>query len=145
MPEYNAKQFTADGFYCSGDLMRLHPSGNYVVEGRKKDLINRGGEKISAEEVENLILMHPAVQNVACVAMPDTNLGEKMCACVIPRDGHTLTLKELAEFLHGKEIARFKLPERLELMRDFPVSTFGKVSKKTLVEIVSKNMAMERT
>jgi 2,3-dihydroxybenzoate-AMP ligase len=144
VPEYNAKQFTSDGFYCSGDLMRLHPSGNYVVEGRKKDLINRGGEKISAEEVENLILMHPAVQNVACVAMPDTNLGEKMCACVIPRDGHTLTLKELAEFLHGKEIARFKLPERLELMRDFPVSTFGKVSKKSLVEMVSKKMEMER-
>jgi 2,3-dihydroxybenzoate-AMP ligase len=145
VPEYNAKQFTADGFYCSGDLMRLHRSGNYVVEGRKKDLINRGGEKISAEEVENLILMHPAVQNVACVAMPDPNLGEKMCACVIPRDGHTLTLKVLAEFLHDKEIARFKLPERLELMRDFPVSTFGKVSKKSLVEMVSKKMEMERT
>ncbi|NDP41240.1 MAG: AMP-binding protein [Aromatoleum sp.] len=144
VPEYNAKQFTADGFYCSGDLMRLHPSGNYVVEGRKKDLINRGGEKISAEEVENLILMHPAVQNVACVAMPDPNLGEKMCACVIPRDGHTLTLKELAAFLHEKEIARFKLPERLELMRDFPVSTFGKVSKKSLVEMVSKKLEMER-
>jgi len=83
VPEYNAKQFTRDGFYCSGDLMRLHPSGNYVVEGRKKDLINRGGEKISAEEIENLILSHPAVQNVACVPVPDPNLGEKMCACLI--------------------------------------------------------------
>jgi 2,3-dihydroxybenzoate-AMP ligase len=145
VPEYNAKQFTADGFYCSGDLMRLHPTGNYVVEGRKKDLINRGGEKISAEEIENLILMHPAVQNVACVAMPDPNMGEKMCACVIPRNGHTLTLSELATFLHEKEIARFKLPERLELMGDFPVSTFGKVSKKTLVEMVSKKLEMERT
>jgi len=144
VPEYNAKQFTADGFYCSGDLMRLHPSGNYVVEGRKKDLINRGGEKISAEEVENLILMHPAVQNVACVAMPDPNLGEKMCACVVLRDGHTLTLTELAEFLHQREIARFKLPERLELMRDFPVSAFGKVSKKSLVEMVSRKLEMER-
>ena len=67
--------------------MRLHPSGNYVVEGRKKDLINRGGEKISAEEIENLILQHPAVQNVACVPMPDPNLGEKMCACVDPAAG----------------------------------------------------------
>ena len=78
VPEYNARQFTSDGFYRSGDLMRMHPSGNYVVEGRKKDLINRGGEKISAEEVENLILMHPSVQNVACVPMPDPNMGEKM-------------------------------------------------------------------
>ena len=145
VPEYNAKQFTHDGFYCSGDLMRLHPTGNYVVEGRKKDLINRGGEKISAEEIENLILMHPAVQNVACVAMPDPNLGEKMCACVIPRSGRTLTLKELVDFLHDKEIARFKLPERLELMGDFPVSTFGKVSKKTLVEMIGRKLQMERT
>ena len=140
VPEYNAKQFTPDGFYCSGDLMRLHPSGNYVVEGRKKDLINRGGEKISAEEIENLILMHPAVQNVACVAMPDPAMGEKTCACVIPRAGRTLTLKELTAFLATKEIARFKLPERLELMNEFPLSTFGKVSKKSLVEMVSKKL-----
>ncbi|MEI6301568.1 MAG: AMP-binding protein [Betaproteobacteria bacterium] len=140
VPEYNAKQFTPDGFYCSGDLMRLHPSGNYVVEGRKKDLINRGGEKISAEEIENLILMHPAVQNVACVAMPDPAMGEKTCACVIPRTGQTLTLKELTAFLATKEIARFKLPERLELMNEFPLSTFGKVSKKSLVEMVSKKL-----
>jgi 2,3-dihydroxybenzoate-AMP ligase len=121
--------------------MRLHPSGNYVVEGRKKDLINRGGEKISAEEIENLILAHPAVQNVACVAMPDAALGEKMCACVILRGGHSLTLPELAAFLADREIAKFKLPERLELMSDFPVSTFGKVSKKALVEMVTRNLA----
>ena len=87
VPEYNARQFTPDGFYRSGDLMRRHPSGNYVVEGRKKDLINRGGEKISAEEIENLILLHPAVQNVACVPVPDPNLGEKMCACVVLKTG----------------------------------------------------------
>ena len=144
VPEYNAKQFTHDGFYCSGDLMRLHPSGNYIVEGRKKDLINRGGEKISAEEIENLILMHPAVQNVACVAIPDPNLGEKTCACVIPRAGKTLTLAELVEFLATKEIARFKLPERLHLMHEFPLSTFGKVSKKSLVEMVTNKLDKER-
>ena len=145
VPEYNARQFTPDGYYCSGDLMRRHPSGNYVVEGRKKDLINRGGEKISAEEIENLILQHPAVQNVACVAMPDPNLGEKTCACIILRSGHSLTLTELVEFLVPKEIARFKLPERLELLGEFPLSTFGKVSKKTLVEMVSKKLELERT
>lgn len=144
VPEYNAKQFTSDGFYCSGDLMRMHPSGNYVVEGRKKDLINRGGEKISAEEIENLILMHPAVQNIACVAMPDPAMGEKTCACVIPRAGKTLALKELVDFLVTKEIARFKLPERLELMSEFPLSTFGKVSKKSLVEMVTKKLESEK-
>ncbi|WP_238455991.1 (2,3-dihydroxybenzoyl)adenylate synthase [Azohydromonas lata] len=143
VPDYNARQFTADGFYRSGDLMRKHSSGNYIVEGRKKDLINRGGEKISAEEVENLILMHPAVQNVACVPMPDAALGEKMCAFVIPRRGATLTLPELTAFLLTHEIAKFKLPERLELMSDFPVSTFGKVSKKALGEMVAQKLADE--
>jgi 2,3-dihydroxybenzoate-AMP ligase len=143
VPEYNAKQFTTDGFYRSGDLMRMHPSGNYVVEGRKKDLINRGGEKISAEEVENLILMHPAVQNVACVPMPDANMGEKMCAFVILKRGQSLSLAELVAFLQTKEIAKFKLPERLEVLADFPVSTFGKVSKKVLGELVAENLKNE--
>jgi 2,3-dihydroxybenzoate-AMP ligase len=139
VPEYNAKQFTADGFYCSGDLMRLHPSGNYVVEGRKKDLINRGGEKISAEEIENLILSHPAVQNVACVPVPDPNLGEKMCACLVLKKDKKLELSELVDFLKTKEIAKFKLPERLLVLDDFPVSTFGKVSKKTLSEMAAQH------
>jgi 2,3-dihydroxybenzoate-AMP ligase len=135
VPEYNARQFTPDGFYRSGDLMRKHPSGNYVVEGRKKDLINRGGEKISCEEIENLILMHPAVQNVACVPVPDPNLGEKMCACLILKPGREIDLPGLVSFLKDKEIAKFKLPERLLVCDDFPVSTFGKVSKRTLSEI----------
>src|SRR5215470_10021821 len=139
VPEYNARQFTRDGFYCSGDLMWRHPSGNYVVAGRKKDLINRGGEKISAEEIENLILAHPAVQNVACVAMPDPALGEKMCACLVLRKNRKLAFEELIEFLKDKEIARFKLPESMLICDDFPVSTFGKVSKKVLGEMAEKN------
>ena len=144
VPEYNARQFTPEGFYRSGDLMRKHPSGNYIVEGRKKDLINRGGEKISAEEVENLILMHPAVQNVACVPMPDAAMGEKMCAFVILKPGQKLHLKELVGFLLTKEIAKFKLPERLEVLPDFPVSTFGKVSKKALGELVARKLLDEQ-
>ncbi len=144
VPEYNARQFTPDGFYRSGDLMRKHASGNYIVEGRKKDLINRGGEKISAEEVENLILMHPAVQNVACVPMPDAAMGEKMCAYVILRTGAELNLGELVAFLLTKEIAKFKLPERLETLAEFPVSTFGKVSKKALGEQITAKLAAER-
>ena len=138
VPEYNQKQFTRDGFYRSGDLMRRHPSGNYVVAGRKKDLINRGGEKISAEEIENLILSHPAVQNVACVPVPDPNLGEKMCACLVLKKNQKIGLDELVEFLQTKEIAKFKLPERMEVFDDFPVSSFGKVSKKSLAEIVGR-------
>jgi len=144
VPDYNARAFTSDGFYRSGDMMRMHPSGNFVVEGRKKDLINRGGEKISAEEIENLILSHPAIQNVACVAMPDEAMGEKMCAYVVFRKDQSLELADLVEFLKAKEIAKFKLPERLEALTEFPVSTFGKVSKKALVEWVSKKLQDER-
>ncbi|HXM20110.1 MAG TPA: AMP-binding protein [Terriglobales bacterium] len=144
VPEYNAWVFTSDGFYRSGDLMRQHASGNYVVEGRKKDLINRGGEKISAEEIENLILSHPSVKNVACIPVPDPDLGERMCACVLLRDGANLSFDELKRFLLGREIAKFKLPERLEVLPDFPLSTFGKVSKKKLVGMISQKMAAEK-
>jgi 2,3-dihydroxybenzoate-AMP ligase len=139
-PEHNQRAFTADGFYRSGDLMRRHPSGNYMVEGRKKDLINRGAEKISAEEIEELILRHPAVQNVACVAMPDRVFGEKNCACVILRPGHTLELPALVDFLNDFDLAKFKLPERIECFAEFPLSNFGKVSKKDLVSIVTERM-----
>ena len=97
-----ARSSPPDGFYRSGDLMRRHPSGNYVVEGRKKDLINRGGEKISAEEIENLILTHPAVQNVACVPMPDPDLGERMCACLILKPGKQLDARRAGRVPEGQ-------------------------------------------
>jgi 2,3-dihydroxybenzoate-AMP ligase len=143
VPEYNFRAFTSDGFYRSGDLMRRHPSGNYMVEGRKKDLINRGGEKISAEEIENLILTHPAVQNVACVPMPDPILGERMCAYVILQRGHSLDLSELVVFLMHQEIAKHKLPERLEIVEEFPLSPFGKVSKKDLTNRITQLLKSE--
>ena len=112
-------------------------------KGRIKDLINRGGEKISAEEIENLILMHPSVRNVACVPMPDARLGERMCAFLILHPGRGIALDELVQFLEAREIARFKLPERIEIVDSFPVSAFGKVSKKTLVETISAKLADE--
>jgi 2,3-dihydroxybenzoate-AMP ligase len=132
-PEHNARAFSPDGFYMSGDLMWRHPTGNYVVAGRKKDLINRGGEKISAEEIENLILEHPSVLNIACVPVDDDVLGERMCACVVLRPGTELELDELIEHLKGYELAKFKLPEFLRIYEDFPLSPVGKVSKKDLV------------
>ena len=136
-PDHNATAFTLDGFYRTGDLVRLHPTGNVIVAGRKKDLINRGGEKISAEEVENLIISHPAVLNVACIAVPDPVLGERMCACMILRPGANVTLEDLTQFLLGKGMAKFKLPERLEVMSEFPTTRVGKISKQDLAHIVS--------
>jgi 2,3-dihydroxybenzoate-AMP ligase len=143
--EHNRSAFTADGFYRTGDMVRLHPSGNLMVEGRRKDLINRGGEKISAEEIENLLLSHPAVLNVAVVAMPDPVLGERACAYVIPRPGTSPTLGELTRFLfEDKRIARFKLPERLELRDRLPTTAVGKISKKDLREEIAAILDKDR-
>ena len=141
--EYNRQAFTADGFYRTGDMVRLHPSGNLVVEGRKKDLINRGGEKISAEEIENLILGYEKIHMAAVVAMPDAVMGERSCAFVTLRSGESLSLAELTSFLQGKQIAKFKLPERLEIMDSLPLSGMGKVSKKDLREIISAKLKTE--
>jgi 2,3-dihydroxybenzoate-AMP ligase len=111
-----------------------------VVEGRRKDMINRGGEKISAEEIENLVLNHESVHMAAVVAMPDPVMGERGCAFVIPKPGRTLTLEELTGFLLGKKIAKFKLPERLEIVDSFPMTSVGKVSKKTLREQIAAKL-----
>ena len=141
--EHNNRAFTPDGFYKSGDVVRWHPSGNLVVEGRDKDLINRGGEKISAEEVENLILGHPKVFNVAAVAMPDPALGERTCAYVVLKGGETLSLEELVEFLKGKRVAKYKLPERLELVESLPLTNVGKINKKALREEIARKLETE--
>jgi 2,3-dihydroxybenzoate-AMP ligase len=141
--EHNRTTFTSDGYYRTGDVVRLHPSGNFIVEGRRKDLINRGGEKISAEEIENFILTHPAVQNAAVVAMPDPVLGERTCAYVVLRSGSTLDLRGLTGFLEEQRIARFKLPERLEVLEQLPMTAVGKISKKDLREDVKRKLEGE--
>jgi len=142
--EHNRVAFTADGFYRTGDMVRLHPTGNLVVEGRRKDLINRGGEKISAEEIENLMLGHDCIHMAAMVAMPDPVMGERGCAFVIPKAGRSLTLMELNRYLMEKRIARFKLPERLEIVDSFPLTAMGKVSKKDLRAAIAAKLTAER-
>lgn len=142
-PDHNARAFSPEGYYRTGDLVRIDPSGNISVEGRVKDLINRGGEKISAEEVENLILAHPAVQNVAVVAMPDAVMGERVCACAILRPGLTLALDDIRQFMETAGISRFKLPERLEILERLPLTTVGKISKKDLREDIAAKMRAE--
>jgi 2,3-dihydroxybenzoate-AMP ligase len=139
-PQVNASAFTEDGFYRMGDVVRKR--GRYVyTEGRRKDLINRGGEKISCEEIENLIFQLPQVRQVSLVAMPDPVFGEKACACVVLQPDGQLTFQELITHLKHQGIATFKLPERLELMQAFPVSPVGKILKRELREIVVQRVA----
>ena len=138
----NGDAFTPDGWYRMGDVVRKR--GRYVsTEGRRNDLINRGGEKISCEEVENLIFRHPAVHHVALVAMPDEKFGEKACAFVALRPGVTLTFDELIAFLKQQRIASFKLPERLEIVDALPTSLVGKVLKRQLREEIAARLAAE--
>ena len=125
-PEATRAAYTADGFYRMGDAVR-RVDGYLYVEGRLKDLINRGGEKVSCEEIENHILAHAAVKSACVVAMPDEVFGEKACAFVIPRSDAKLTFEELKSFLLGRQIAKFKFPERLEIVSDFPLSPAGKI------------------
>jgi 2,3-dihydroxybenzoate-AMP ligase len=142
-PETNAKAFTADGFYRMGDVVRK--VGRHVfTEGRRKDLINRGGEKISSDEIENLILKHPAVHGCCVVAMPDPVFGERACAFVVLHDGKRLTLPQLSEFLLAQRIAKFKLPERLEVVEEFPISPAGKILRRTLREMIAETVAREQ-
>jgi 2,3-dihydroxybenzoate-AMP ligase len=137
-PEINAGAFTPDGFYRMGDVARK--TGGYLyLEGRIKELINRGGEKISCEEIENHILAHPGIESACVVAMPDEVFGEKACAVVILRPDRKLVLSELLEFLQGRDIARFKMPERLEVVNEFPISPAGKILRREIqVALASK-------
>jgi 2,3-dihydroxybenzoate-AMP ligase len=135
-PAHNAATFTADGFYRTGDLAQRHAVAGgtyYSIEGRIKDVINRGAEKIHAEEVEEIMVRHPGVHAAALVAMPDPVLGERACAFLIPEPGAVpLTVATLGDFLLGQGLAKYKLPERVEIVAEFPLTNVGKVSKKDL-------------
>ncbi|HZI96761.1 MAG TPA: AMP-binding protein [Actinomycetales bacterium] len=130
--DQNALAFTTDGWYRSGDICRWTADGNLVVEGRDKDMINRGGEKISAEEVENLAYQLSAISQVAAVAMPDRDLGERVCLYVVPHPGATVTLEEVRSVMESAGVARFKLPERLVVVSELATTNVGKVDKKAL-------------
>jgi 2,3-dihydroxybenzoate-AMP ligase len=139
----NAEAFTADGFYRMGDIVRKR--GRHVyAEGRRKDFINRGGEKISCEEIENLMFAHPKVKSATLVAMPDAVFGEKACAFVVPHPGQSLSFDELIAFLLRQQIASFKLPERLELVDELPVSPVGKILKRQLREAIALKLQQEQ-
>jgi len=141
-PDHNRDAFTSDGFYRTGDLgaITVIDGARYLsIEGRIKDLINRGGEKINAEEVELLLLEHPDIAHAAVVAMPDPRLGEKTCAYLVSIDGEALPLHDIQEHLAQLGVAKFKWPERLEWVTTLPHTNVNKIDKKRLrAEIAAK-------
>ncbi len=127
-----------------GDLGRFDENGNLYVVGRATDMIIRGGQNIYPVEVENMLITHPGVLQVAIVPMPDSVMGEKACAFVIPQPGKSLTFDEMVDFLLEKRMAKFKIPERLEIVDSFPMSGDGqKVIKKSLADDVAGKLKEE--
>ncbi|OEV14198.1 (2,3-dihydroxybenzoyl)adenylate synthase [Streptomyces nanshensis] len=140
-PEHNAVAFTEDGFYRTGDVVRRTPTGHLVVEGRAKDQINRGGEKIAAEEVENHLLAHPSVHDAAVVSMPDGYLGERVCAyIVLRRNAAPVKPLQVKKFLRERGLAAYKIPDRIEFSEAFPATGIGKVSKRDLRAAVAAQL-----
>lgn len=130
-PEHNARAFTADGYYRSGDLVRRLPSGHLIVSGRIKDVINRGGENVSCDELEEHLLAHPAVRHAAAVGLPDPALGEKVGAVLVVT-GEMPTLTEIKTFLTERGLATYKLPDVLRQADSLPLTAVGKIDKKVL-------------
>jgi salicylate---[aryl-carrier protein] ligase len=147
-PEANKDAFTRDGFYRTGDIMTAHVIDGetyYAFEGRSRDNINRGGEKIGCEEVEAFVSMHPAVADAKLVPMPDEFYGEKGCIFLVLRPNQPApSVTELAAFLVSKGLAKFKCPERVEILDEFPLTRVGKVDKPALRAIIAALLKREQ-
>lgn len=129
-PDHNAHTFT-DGYYRTGDLVRLTPDGSLVATGRAKDVIIRGGNKISPAEIEGHLLTHPGVRQAAVVGMPDEYFGERSCAFVVSTE-HPATAQELKHALHAMGLADYKLPDRFEFIDELPLTPLRKIDRKAL-------------
>jgi cyclohexanecarboxylate-CoA ligase len=131
-PELTAEAITADGYYRTGDLAKLDEDGYLRITGRVKDVINRGGEKVPVAEIEQLLYEHPAVRDVAIVAMADPRLGERACAFVVLEPGGELDFAEMQQFLDAKAVTKTYWPERLQYAEELPKTPSGKIQKYVL-------------
>lgn len=139
-PAHNANTFDHEGFYHSGDLVRMTEEGYLRVVGREKDQINRGGEKIAAEEIENLLVAHDNIIHAALVSMPDEIMGEKSCAFIVSNDA-SLRPVTLRKYLREQGVADFKLPDRFEMVTHLPVTPVGKIDKKRLRQDIQDRLS----
>jgi non-ribosomal peptide synthetase component E (peptide arylation enzyme) len=139
-PEENKKVFTRDGFFRTGDLARINEKGYITLTGRIKEMINRGGESISATEIERLIIRHPGVAAVAVIPMPDPLMGERVCAYIQPKAGAGLTFEEVISFLKGQKASVLQLPERIEFIDTMPYTGVQKTDKRSLQEDIAKKL-----
>ncbi len=146
--ERNAQTFTSHGMYRSGDLMLFRDIGGkryYQFRGRTKDVVDRAGEKVNSEEVELMVSRHPAVTATAVIGMPDKVYGERVCAFITVREGMAAPdIAELGAFLQAEGLAKFKWPERVEVLAELPLTNAGKLSKPRLKEMIVQKLAAEQ-
>jgi non-ribosomal peptide synthetase component E (peptide arylation enzyme) len=141
--ELTATVFDPDGWTTTGDIVKFDQECLWIL-GRAKDMIIRGGQNIYPAEIEGLLNDHPKVASVAVVGYPDREMGERTCAYVIPKGGQEFTFDEMVAFLKAKKLAMYKLPERLEVVAEFPaVGDSGKVNKETLKKDIAEKVAKE--
>jgi non-ribosomal peptide synthetase component E (peptide arylation enzyme) len=138
-PEENSQIFTENGFFKTGDRARKDRAGNITITGRIKDIINRGGEKISALDIENRLTAHPQIEEAAVVGMPDAVLGERICAYVRVTDT-ALCFEEVIAFLKSRGASVQQLPERIEFVNELPMTKVGKIDKKNLREDIGRRL-----
>lgn len=131
-PAHTAQAFDAEGWLYSGDLARVDAEGYLRIVGRRKDIIIRGGENISPAEIEDLLFGHPKIKTVSVVGYADERMGQRACAVVVPQPGETVTLADLIAHLEQRKVAKFKYPERIELVDALPMTASGKVRKEEL-------------
>lgn len=131
-PELDAEHFVEGGWYVTGDVVRLTPEGCVVIVGREKDVINRGGEKVSADEIERFAAVLPGVRQAAAVAMPHPELGEEVCVFVATAEGADVNLDQLWRLMRASGVAHFKLPRRLVVLDALPTVGVGKSDKRAL-------------
>ena len=147
-PERDAQAFTSQGFYRSGDLMLFRDIDGkryYQFRGRTKDVVDRAGEKVNCEEVELQVNRHPAISATAIVGMPDKVYGERICAFVTLRDGAVApTTAELGRFLEETGMAKFKWPERIEVLQEFPLTNASKLNKPALRTLIANKLQIEK-
>lgn len=139
----NQEAFTADGFFRTGDIAKFDREGRLIITGRKKDIIIRGGENISAKEVEELIAGYSKVEQVAAVGMPDPILGEKVCAFIKPKKDAIISFEEIISYLKEKKTSVLYFPERIEIIEEMPLTNVGKVDKKRLREEIKDKLKKE--
>jgi len=142
-PEENEKAFTRDGFFRTGDQVKIDKSGNIIITGRIKDIIMRGGENISPVEIEELLITHPDVAQVSVIGMPDPVLGERACAYIQTKPGAKLSFEDIISFLKSKGASTLQLPERVEFIDKIPLTEAEKPDKKPLREDIRKKLLAE--